>query len=407
MHKAMVQTVTPSTACFANTFEPWGRVANETESDTGMIQLLGYAAADKDTKNAVYEAQKLLSSAEAAWMGRSDLFILLKAAADKDEKLDTESRHWVEAKLRDFTISGHGSLDGSTRHTYITQRSKIDQLKDRYNRNLMDESGGLWMDQEDLEGVPEDELTKWKRDGEESEGKYFVSFTNGGFKIVMSYACREATRKKMYLAEEARVPENMKLLQEVACLRDSQARLLGYTSHGAFRIQGRAIKSIKYVEQLLAKLRESLICRGRQELKNLQRLRVETLRKHGAFQHGDDNQFPPWDLDYYKRLTSLAARVDDETISEFFPLDPTITGMLRMFESVLMLRFVQISPDQLDRSTIWHESVQVWESWDNSSDEFIGFLYLDLLWRQSKYRGSQNVNIHCVRLTKTNLAEFY
>jgi metallopeptidase MepB len=402
MHNTMVQTVTQSTACFANTFEPWGRVANETESDTGMIQLLSYAAADKDTKDAAYEAQELLNSAEAAWMSRTDLFILLKAAADKNEKLDSECKHWVEAKMRDFTMSGHGSLDELTMHTYIRQRSKIDQLKERYNRNLVEENGGLWMGQEELDGVPEDELQKWKQDEGINEGKYSIPFANGGSKIVLSHSCREITRKKMFLAEEARVPENMDLLQEIACLRDSQARLLGYESHGAFRIKGRAIKSVKYVEQLLMHLKESLVPPGRQELEHLQKLRLETLKKHGIFQYSDNDQFPPWDLTYYKRLASLTARVDEETISEFFPLGPTVTSMLRIFESVLMLRFVQIPSDQLDCNSRWHESVQVWESWDNRNNEFIGFLYLDLLWRKHKYRGSQNVNIHCVRLTEAD-----
>ncbi|OAQ79717.1 metallopeptidase MepB [Purpureocillium lilacinum] len=395
MHETMIQTVTPSNAFFANTFEPWARVSNETEADTGMIQLLGYVAADKETRDAADKAQRLLGFAHAAWMARSDLFVLLKAAAERDETLDPESRHWMEAKLRDFTTCGHGSLDESTMHAYIRQLSEIENLKYRYNRNLMKESGGLWMDRKDLDGVPENELQTWKRDGRVNEGKYFVPFANGGAKIVLSYACKESARRKMFLAEEAKVPENVKLLQEITCLRDAQARLLGYKSHGQFRIQGRAIKSVDSVQKLLEELRESLVPLGRLELAELQRLRMESLKRHDPLECSENDRLPPWDLAYYKRLRSLAASVDEEAISEYFPLGPTVTGMLVIFEPILMLRFVKIPQNELDRNSIWHESVEVWEAWDTEGTDFLGFLYFDLLWREDKYKGSQNANIHC------------
>lgn len=400
MHETMIRTVTPSNAFFANTFEPWARVSNETEADTGMIQLLGYVAADKETRDAADKAQRLLGFAHAAWMARSDLFVLLKAAAERDETLDPESRHWMEAKLRDFTTCGHGSLDESTMHAYIRQLSDIEDLKYRYNRNLMEENGGLWMDRQDLDGVPENELQKWKRDGGVNEGKYFVPFANGGAKIVLSYACKESARRKIFLADEAKVPENVKLLQEITCLRDAQAKLLGYKSHGEFRIQGRAIKSVDSVEKLLAELRESLVPLGRLELEELQTLRMESLKTHDPFECSENDRLPPWDLAYYKRLRSLAASVDEEATSEYFPLGPTVTGMLAIFEPILMLRFVKIPQNELDRNSTWHESVEVWEAWDTEGNDFLGFLYFDLLWREDKYKGSQNANIHCVSLTE-------
>jgi metallopeptidase MepB len=211
----------------------------------------------------------------------------------------------------------------------------------------------------------------------------------------------------MYLAEEAKVPANVEILRDIIIMRDSQARVLGYDNHGSFRIQNRAIKSTEYVKKLLNDLKRSLVPHGRKELQALRQVRYEH-RLHmesiaseepetGDSGFAEDDRFYPWDLDYLKRIHSLRSQIDDAEISQFFPLEHTVLVMLRLFESFLGLKFTQISSDRLDAKWIWHEDVQIWEAWDDEKREFIGFLYIDILWRENKYKGSQNVNIESVR----------
>lgn len=407
MREKIVNTVTQSSACFANVFRPWAEVANETQGQLRMIWLLGYAAPDQETHDAVNAADRLFNDTESAWYSRTDLFALLQAAADKDEELDPESRLWIRFKLRDFISAGHGLADEQTIKQYLSKRSDIDKLRKQYNSNLKTNNAGLWIDEADLIGVPESDMKGWTMGRDENDGKRFVPFANGGYKTVMAQAHKVETREKMYLAEEAKVPANVDILRNIIIMRDSQARLLGYDNHGSFRIQNRAIKSTKYVEQFLEHLKRSLVPHGRNELQALRQTRNEHLlqMKNAASEKvkisdnifSDDGQFYPWDLEYYKRIHSLRSQIDDSEISQFFPLEHTILAMLRLFESFLGLEFTQISSDHLDPTWIWHEDVQIWEAWDDKEREFIGFLYFDILWRENKYKGSQNVNIECVR----------
>ncbi|KAH8653866.1 hypothetical protein BX600DRAFT_489382 [Xylariales sp. PMI_506] len=300
---------------------------NETQALTGMIWLLGYAAIDKDTHKAVKEARRLLNVAEDAWEARKDVFELCRAAYERNEVMDPESKHWIKELIRNLVNAGHGSLYGPTIEKYIAARTKIDELKTQYNNNLRQESGGLWIDEHLLEGVPSDKVESWKLGEGSTAGKRFVPFANGGYKAVLTYAQSPATREMMYLAEEAKVPQNIDLFRDVMCLRDSQARLLGFSNHG--------------------------------------------------------------------EVMALDAVLDEQKILEFFPLEPTITAMLGLFWSLLTLRFVLIPSEELDNRYIWHDSVQVWEVWDDTCAEFLGFLYFDLFWRENKYQGSQNVNIQC------------
>lgn len=85
----------------------------------------------------------------------------------------------------------------------------------------------------------------------------------------------ETRKKKLYLAEEAKVPANVGILRSIITMRDSQARLLGYDNHGSFRIQNRAIKSTEYVQKFLSHLKRSLVPHGRDELQTLRQTHDE------------------------------------------------------------------------------------------------------------------------------------
>ncbi|KAL7920474.1 hypothetical protein ACQKWADRAFT_298655 [Trichoderma austrokoningii] len=397
MQEHMVNTVTQTSACFANVFQAWAEVANETQSQLGMIWLLSYAAPDQETHDAVNVADRLFNEAVTTWTSRTDLFALLRAAADRNEKLDPESRLWVQSKLRDFISAGHGLADEQTIKQYLSKRSAIDQLRKQYNDNLRNNNAGLWIEEADLIGVPESDMKSWTMGSDENDGKRFVPFANGGYKTVMARAHKAETREKMYLAEEAKVPANVDILRSIIAMRDSQARLLGYDNHGSFRIQNRAIKSTEYVQHFLEQLKQSLVPHGRDELQALRQVRDEhrLLMENVASDHGftENDRFYPWDLEYYKRIYSLQSQIDDTKISQFFPLEHTILRMLRLFESFLGLKFTQIPSDRLDPAWIWNEDVQIWEAWDNKEGQLMGFLYFDILWRENKYKGSQNVNI--------------
>ncbi|CAK7221365.1 hypothetical protein SEUCBS140593_004546 [Sporothrix eucalyptigena] len=69
--------------------------------------------------------------------------------------------------------------------------------------------------------------------------------------------------------------------------------------------------------------------------------------------------------------------------------------MLKLFSRCLELRFDRVPPEHAASSS-WHEDVETWAVWDEgqkSGDEFVGYLYVDLLARPNKYRGSQDVNL--------------
>ncbi|KAB8232001.1 M3 family metallopeptidase [Aspergillus alliaceus] len=405
VRKVILQTVTPSTASFDNVLYPLAQVENSVQGEHGMIYMLQYGSPSLATQEAFNQAHKLFVEAQASWTMDERFFKLLRAARENPdfERLDVESRHLLEKELLSYRHAGHGLLSPSELEEYSKQRMEIANLERRFQQSLARENGGVWFTLDELDGLPAEELAKWKdgsgersRENQTSTGLKFVPFANGGTFAVLTYAKRSETRKRMFLEDNMKLGENKPVLEAIIKRRAAQAHLLKYPHHAAFRLERRMMKTMQWLEDFLGQLRQTLCLCGREEIKVLQHRRLKDLQESGQYaERRAAEKFPPWDKRYYERLVEQEFDIDQTTISEFFPLERTATGMLDIFSSLLELRFEPVPTENLNEDVIWHDTVRVFSVWDTKCGGFIGYLYFDLLWRENKYRGNQSVNIQC------------
>jgi metallopeptidase MepB len=117
-----------------------------------------------------------------------------------------------------------------------------------------------------------------------------------------------------------------------------------------------------------------------------------------------DGRYYLWDHRFYDRMMEEKDyQLDQQLISEYFPLQTTIQGMLRIFEQLFGLVFVEIvgsdrdsiAPSGKGDDIVWHEEVQVFSVWDDEGEGsgFVGYLYLDLFPRVGKYGHAANFNL--------------
>jgi metallopeptidase MepB len=70
----------------------------------------------------------------------------------------------------------------------------------------------------------------------------FVRFSAADSLVIYRSASKSATRKKMYIGSANNLSQNAELFKEIVVKRDLNARLLGYESHAAYRLEKRLIK---------------------------------------------------------------------------------------------------------------------------------------------------------------------
>jgi Peptidase family M3 len=103
---------------------------------------------------------------------------------------------------------------------------------------------------------------------------------------------------------------------------------------------------------------------------------------------------------YYDRLLlEKEYKLDAQKIAEYFPLTHTINGMLKIFESLFGLEFVEVTDES---KNVWHEDCKQFRVYnekpsDGSEQTFVGWLYLDLHPRDGKYGHAANFNLQPVK----------
>ncbi|EXJ81048.1 thimet oligopeptidase [Capronia epimyces CBS 606.96] len=393
----IVASIQAKDASFHNVLLPLAYDENQQSLKTHILGFYQSVSTDQTLRDASTEAEKLMDdfSIEAAM--REDVFELVDAALKRGDKLDPESQRLLEKEHKSYVRNGLNIPAGPKRDRFKEIKKRLSQLSIAFSKSLNEEKGGLWFTAEELAGVPEDVVSLLKKEGD----KYWLTFKYPDLFPTLKYATNSATRQKVFVANENKINQNVPLFREAILLRDEAARLLGYPNHAAFRIEDKMAKTPKTVDDFLGDLRNRLSQGGLDEIETLKALKKADLESRGE---QFDGRYYLWDHRFYDRMMEEKDyQLDQQLISEYFPLQTTIQGMLEIFEQLFGLVFVEIVGEDRDTVSasgkgadiVWHDEVQVFSVWDDEGEGngFVGYLYLDLFPRTGKYGHAANFNL--------------
>uniref|UniRef100_A0A0D2XXK1 Peptidase M3A/M3B catalytic domain-containing protein n=1 Tax=Fusarium oxysporum (strain Fo5176) TaxID=660025 RepID=A0A0D2XXK1_FUSOF len=337
----IIESVDVQKANFDNLIQPLVDIDNETQGDIAIIAMLRYSPPDPASCQGSEEACSLVNEDQAAFNARPDFWPLLKAVKEacQEISLHFEARKYLDKLFLEFKQFGYGTLRPVQIHEYLERRNYIDGMRRKYNQRIRQDAGGLWFSLDELAGVKKHDLDRFVKDPEKHDRR-FVRFSAADSLVVYRNASESATRKRIYVGNVNNLSQNAKLFEKIVVERDLNARLVGYESHAAYRQEKRLMKTPAQVESLLADLHDRLLARGQHDMNLLMDLKRKESRESAKITEYDVNAIFPWDYWYYAR--------------------------------------------------------------EASKGRFIGYLYMDLLSRDNKYKGNQNVNLQC-ELTRSEL----
>ncbi|KAK8080365.1 peptidase family M3 [Apiospora hydei] len=391
-------------ATFASVLKPMAEDEDQSALNGRILGFYQYVSADEDLRNASTEAEKIMDEFAIECNMRDDVFQLVDAVFKKREsesKIDSESLRLLEKEHKNYIKNGLGLPQGPQRDRFKEIKKRLSQISIQFQKNLNEENGGVWFTKEELDGVPSDVVEGLEKGTGENEGKVRLSFKYPDLFPTLKFAKNPETRRKVFIANENKVNDNLPLFKETIVLRDEAARMLGYPNHAALRIEDKMAKTTDTVNTFLSDLRQRLTAGGEKERKHLLELKKKDEESRGL---KPDGKYYLWDHRYYDRMMiEQEYSIDETKIAEYFPLQNTVKGMLKIFEELFGLAFVQlskeerakISPTGKAEDIVWHEDVIVYSVWDDSSEGngFVGYLYLDLHPRQGKYGHAANFNL--------------
>ncbi|XP_020083013.1 probable thimet oligopeptidase isoform X2 [Ananas comosus] len=321
-----------------------------------------------DVRKASCEAEKRLDSHLLMCRKREDVYRVVKAYADRGEQLGSEAQRYVQCLVREFERHGV-KLTLSKRNEMENLKSRIDELSLKYIENLNAGTKFVLLNEQELAGMPREFLMEL----EKTDGKLKVLLTNFHVTPILEHCKIGASRKLIAVAYGQRGgAENLDILESLVESRHKFSQLLGYSSYAELVLEPRMARTSSKVFEFLEEVSANLNDLATRELKVLKDLK----RKEEG-----DSPFGMEDfLFYMRRAEEQQLDLEFGEVKQYFPVSLVLSGIFKIFQDLFGLRFEEVK----DCET-WHDTVRLFAVRDVTSNDLLGYFYLDTFFREGKF----------------------
>ena len=385
-HAAEVAAIThdPATPDFANTItalERSGRLLTK-------VSAVFYDLVSAHSNPAILEIDKEVSLRMARhWnpiMMNAVLFgrIAMLHENRANLKLTSEQSRLLERTYIRFHRAGAGlDEEAKTRMAEINER--LADLGTTFRHHLLgdEQEWVLELGEGDRAGLSESFLASASAAAEERgmAGKAILTLSRSTVENFLTVSPRRDLREKVFRAFTARgdngnANDNKAIIMETLALREESARLLGYPTYAAYRLEDSMAKTPEAVRGLLERVWKPARGRALADRDELQALIGE---------EGGNFALAPWDWRYYaEKLRQRRANFDDAAIKPYLSLDHMVEAAFDCATRLFGITFSERSDIPL-----WHPDVRVWEVKD-ASGRHQALFYGDYFARPSKRSGA-------------------
>jgi peptidyl-dipeptidase Dcp len=300
----------------------------------------------------------------------------------KELGLTGEQMRLLERTYTRFHRAGAGlSDDAKVRMAEINER--LAHLGTSFSHHLLadEQEWFLELGEEDRAGLSDTFLASAKAAAEERgmAGKAILTLSRSFVEPFLKTSERRDLREKVFKAFTARgdngnANDNNPVIVEILALREEAARLLGFPTYAAYRLEDTMAKTPEAARGLLERVWKPARDRALADRDQLQAM-IAT--------EGGNFGLAPWDWRYYaEKLRQAKANFEDSAIKPYLVLDHMIEAAFDCATRLFGITFTERKD-----IPIWHPDVRVWEVRDRDGRHQALF-YGDYFARPSKRSGA-------------------
>ena len=385
-HSSEIAAIThdPSTPDFANTITALERSGKLL----AKVAAVFYDLVSAHSNPAILEIDKEVSLRMARhWspiMMNAVLFGRIAMLHDNrgSLKLTGEELRLLERTYTRFHRAGAGlSEEAKKRMAEINER--LAHLGTTFSHHLLgdEQDWFLELSEADCAGLSDSFVAAARAAAEERgmAGKALLTLSRSSVEPFLKSSARRDLREKVFKAFTARGDngndnDNTAVIVEILALREESAKLLGFPTYAAYRLEDSMAKTPQAVRGLLERVWKPARARALADRDELQALTTE---------EGGNFALAPWDWRYYaEKLRQRRANFDDAAIKPYLALDHMIEAA---FDCATRLFGVTLT-ERRD-IPVWHPDVRVWEVKD-AAGRLKALFYGDYYARSSKRSGA-------------------
>ncbi|MCC8950524.1 M3 family metallopeptidase [Bradyrhizobium sp. Arg62] len=296
--------------------------------------------------------------------------------------LTGEQMRLLERTYTRFRRSGAG-LDDAAKARMAEINERLAHLGTSFSHHLLGDEQEWFMElgEADRAGLSDTFVAAAKAAAEERgmPGKAIVTLSRSSVEPFLQSSSRRDLREKVYKAFTARgdngnANDNNATIVEILRLREETAKILGFPTYAAYRLEDSMAKTPEAVRGLLERVWKPARARALADRDALQALIAE---------EGGNFTLASWDWRYYaEKLRQRRANFDDSAIKPYLVLDHMIEAAFDCATRLFGVTF-----EERKDIPVWHPDVRVWEV-RGRDGQHKALFYGDYFARPSKRSGA-------------------
>eukprot|EP01132_Coremiostelium_polycephalum_P001663 gene1663-2087_t len=297
--------------------------------------------------------------------------------------LDAETDRVLEKTWKGFVRSG-ARLDEQGKARLADINEKLAGFGAQFGQNVLKDEADWALfitDEAQMEGLPDFVRAAMRGAAEERDrpDAWAVTLSRSIIEPFLSFSEDRGLREKAFRAWAARgenggASDNRAIVAEMVALRAEKAKLLGYHSFAAYKLDDTMAKTPKAVMDLLEPVWDKARNRAAEEEIDLERLIAAEGRNH---------KVAPWDWRFYaEKLRNERFAFDEAELKPYLQLEKIIEACFDVATRLFGIRF-----EEKTGIATWHPDVRVWEV-QNPDGTRRGVFLGDYFNRQSKRSGA-------------------
>ncbi|WP_431016544.1 M3 family metallopeptidase [Bradyrhizobium pachyrhizi] len=296
--------------------------------------------------------------------------------------LTGEQMRLLERTYTRFRRSGAG-LDDAAKARMAEINERLAHLGTSFSHHLLgdEQEWSMELGEDDRAGLSDTFVAAAKAAAEERgmPGKAIVTLSRSSVEPFLQSSSRRDLREKVYKAFTARgdngnANDNNATIVEILRLREETAKILGFPTYAAYRLEDSMAKTPEAVRGLLERVWKPARARALADRDALQALIAE---------EGGNFALASWDWRYYaEKLRQRRANFDDSAIKPYLVLDHMIEAAFDCATRLFGVTF-----EERKDIPVWHPDVRVWEV-KGRDGQHKALFYGDYFARPSKRSGA-------------------
>lgn len=297
--------------------------------------------------------------------------------------LSSEDARVLERYRTMFQRAGAGLNEpGKERMADISQR--LATLGTGFSQNVLKDESDFQLvleSEEDRAGLPDFLLDAAAEAAKERglDDKHVITLSRSSIEPFLQFSTNRRLREEAFKGwtsrgENGGQTDNRDIIKETLSLRAEKARMLGYDSFAAFKLDDTMAKTPDNVRELLTKVWEPAVSQAREEEAKLAEMARST---------GNNHEIEAWDWRFYTEKVRKAEHDLDETILKpYLQLENMIQAAFDTAGRLFGLSFKELS-----ELPVYHPDVRVFEVLDRNG-KHVGLFLGDYFARPSKRSGA-------------------